>query len=191
MDTWVLNTAGELLQRIEDEDKDVIAITNGEDMYEELEFEYGTVKFEQVKAKEAGKDYTFNYFTVRGDEKGTQLFEFMADNCTHLSTKDNPGAEFSLTRLGAPDAGPNVISTSSEERTESSSGYMFREKWQYGYTIRSHTHSHPTPPDKAITKNEETQDYYFASEITKFYLKTHPTPPKFYRYHGGKYYQYY
>ena len=186
MDTWVLNTAGELLQRIEDEDKDVIAITNGEDMYEELEFEYGTVKFEQVKAKEAGKDYTFNYFTVRGDEKGTQLFEFMADNCTHLSTKDNPGAEFSLTQLGTPENGPNVISTSSEERTESSFGYMFREKWQYGYNFRAFTHSHPTQPGDLL----DQADSKMQKSLYDFAQKKRVNPPKIKIYHNKNYYEY-
>jgi len=86
-----------------------------------------------------GKKYTFDLYTVKGDDKAKEMFEFMATN-----TK----VEWSQTLIGAKKDQKSILSTSHEKYTEAGQGYVLAT----GYTIRGHNHNHsdnntPSPSD--------------------------------------------
>ncbi len=87
-----------------------------------------------------GNNYTFDLYTVKGDEFATELFEFLAINTD---------VEWSHTFIGGPDSQKSVLSTSHIENSEAGQAYLFRNGW----TIKAHNHSHPynntpSPSDK-------------------------------------------
>ena len=74
--------------------------------------------------------YTFDMYTIKGDTKSTELFEFLADNTD---------VEWSQTFVGNFKNETSVLSTSHVENTEAGQAYLLHNGW----TIRAHNHSHP------------------------------------------------
>jgi hypothetical protein len=77
-----------------------------------------------------GKNYTFDMYTVTGDERSAEMFRFVAENSN---------VEWSQTLIGTQQNQKSILSTSRDKDTEAGQGYIFARGW----TIRGHNHSHP------------------------------------------------
>ena len=101
----------------------------------------------------------FDVYQIRGDNNGTSLFEFLADN-----TK----VEWSQMKFGIEgNKGLNVLTTSHMEGTEYGSSSMLFKQFIYGYTMREDIHRHPhnTPKPSGFGKDEGTGDMEYARYI--------------------------
>ena len=78
---------------------------------------------------------SYDVYQVRGDENGTQMFEFMSQNTE---------VEWSQAKTGiAGDKGLNFITTSHNEAMEKGMPRLYNKQLQYGYTVRELNHNHP------------------------------------------------
>ncbi len=107
-----------------------------------------------------GQKYTFDMYTVKGDGKATELFEFMSTN-----TK----VEWSQTLIGTAKDGKSILSTSHDKDTEAGQGYVFA----YGWTIRGHKHSHPYSniPSRSDKSWANTVNTNFANAKLQIFFK--------------------
>ncbi len=160
-DVWEINKRGKVVNHIEDETKDAFYMVDKKGNRidgKELSFQYGTIENYQSQYSDEAKT-TFDWYSVRGDENGTQLFEFFANNTT---------VEFSQLMLGQKgDNGLNIISTSHEKSKERSSRFLFDNQYRFGYTIREYNHNHPsnTPyPSGLINRGS---DIWISDYVTK------------------------
>jgi hypothetical protein len=106
----------------------------GNKNYNSISFEYGTVTSVQEKSlKTDAGEVTLTMFNIKGDDKATQLFEFMS----------NPGVttnvEWSHDKIGTEKSEKNVVGTIHLPKN-TVQGYYLSKK---GYTIREDNHSHP------------------------------------------------
>ena len=99
-------------------------------------------------------------YTVKGDGKATELFEFMSTN-----TK----VEWSQTLIGTAKDGKSILSTSHDKDTEAGQGYVFA----YGWTIRGHKHSHPYSniPSRSDKSWANTVNTKFANAKLQIFFK--------------------
>ena len=184
MDVWEIDSIGRIISRTENKDKDeVFTVTSSGDTTS-VSFAYGTI--EQQENRKVGDEVKYTWFDVRGDENGTKLFEFFANNTT---------VEWSQFMMGVEgDKGLNVISTSHDEGTDEAGRFLLMNKLQYGYTIREHYHNHPnyaiTPSGRKSTENGKLKgDYGFATWISRYtrnkstkyfiYVRNHELVPYF------------
>lgn len=159
MDVWEIDSIGRIISRTENKDKDeVFTVTSSGDTTS-VSFAYGTI--EQQENRKVGDEVKYTWFDVRGDENGTKLFEFFANNTT---------VEWSQFMMGVEgDKGLNVISTSHELGEENAAPFLMENKLMNGYTIRQYIHNHPG----GSTKPSGEVDW------------THPKTGK--KYHAGTY----
>ena len=158
--------------------------------YPLIAFDYGTVlntrsvSFMNPSTK---KKDSYDVFTVRGDKRGEELFEFLVGYITNGS-----GVEFSIAKTGMPDEKGLVFITTSHTRParmmvdgkhvivahEYGMEYLLKGRLTYDssgrgryYTIREITHSH------IANKNPSKGDLKFFYGINEI-LKTsgHPIP---------------
>ena len=94
-DIWTLNNIGEIQNYKKDDKIDRIQMENGVN----IDFEYGTISGPT-------KNENNNLFSVKGDNAGTSLFEFLAFNVAQTST------EVGLLRTGKDSSGQNYIGVS-------------------------------------------------------------------------------
>ena len=100
----------------------------------ELIFKYGTVESFKSQYFDKEKNLSFDYYNVKGDSNGKQLFEFFATNTS---------VEWSQLLLGKNETnGLNIISTSHMNDTEKGIIFLYNKQYKYGYTIRGHIHNH-------------------------------------------------
>lgn len=160
-DIWELNTQGKVVNHIKDQNKDVFYMVDSKGNRidgKEISFEYGTIEKYQSQYSNKAKT-TFDWYNVRGDENGTRLFEFFANNTI---------VEFSQLLLGQNgDKGLNIISTSHEQSTERSINFLLDSQYKNGYTIRGHNHNHPenTPYPSGLYTGKS--DIGFSNNLTK------------------------
>ena len=95
-----------------------------------------------------GTVYTFDMYTIKGYDKATEVFEFLASN-THV--------EWSQTFVGNVNDETCVISTSHVENTEAGQAYLLH----LGWTILAHNHSHP------FSNNPSRSDKIWANAVNK------------------------
>ncbi len=144
-DIWSVNDDGCLaLERETNDDFDII-VTRSD--WEERNIDEGLKVDKGIFQNQWGRTllqkkpleiYDVDFMNVTGDEKASELFNFLADNTA---------VEWSHTMIGAEEDQQNVISTS-HRRKEAGAGYLFAK----GYIIREHIHNHfkskiPSPAD--------------------------------------------
>ncbi len=159
-DDYEINKKGEVVNRIKNEERDAFFMVDKKGKRiegKEVIFESGTIEKFQSQYSDEYKT-VLDWYNVRGDENGKQLFEFFSNNTT---------SEFSQLQLGEKgEKGLNIVSTSHQERRESSIIYLLENQYKHGYTIRGHNHNHPnnTPyPSGLLTGGS---DIGFASYLT-------------------------
>ena len=185
-DVWLLDKQGNFQSRITDKEKDAFYIVEsykndndyqvakddyGNDIV--IELEYGTVINHWQRSYEGGVD---DIYKVRGDDNGTELFEFFADNITGKS-----GVEFGLTETGFEgNQGLDFITSSHQVRKEGGFIRLFNTQLRFGYTIRRHTHSHRVSAfPSGLGKGKTTGDMAVLKDIVSSFEKTGRKPPVF------------
>jgi RHS repeat-associated protein len=186
MTDFEINSTGKVVNRIENTERDAFFMVDKKGNRiegKELTFDYGTVENFQSQYSDEAKT-TFDWYNVRGDDNGKQLFEFFANNTT---------VEFSQLQLGQKgDNGLNIISTSHEKSTERCVNFLLDNKYKFGYTIRGHNHNHPgnTPYPSGLKTRDS--DIGFSNYLTNASLKNGSGVPvfKIYLSKTGKYVNY-
>jgi RHS repeat-associated protein len=148
-DVWEVNATGEIVNRIKDKTQDAFfmvakdadgnyqrtftADADGNKTYNSISFEYGTVESQRTTAINSTDSY--DTYKVRGDDNGTQMFEFMSQNTN---------VEWSQAQTGvAGDKGLNFLTTSHDNSTERGMSNLYSGQLYAGYTIRELNHNHP------------------------------------------------
>ncbi len=133
-DLYFFNDNGKLLERITNEEFDRIAVLNEKGVETaSLVLDYGTI--ESAKTIDY-KDGTIDILKVRGDQNGTDIFEFFVDNTS---------VEFTQIKCGEEGAkGLNFVVSGHDPEREPGQAYLVRDQLQYGYHVREHIHNHPS-----------------------------------------------
>ncbi|MDR0825378.1 MAG: DUF6443 domain-containing protein [Prevotella sp.] len=174
-DVWEINGQGEIVQRIEDKTQDAFYMVaqdadgnyqrtyttdeNGNKTYDSITFEYGTIESQTTTTYSLdGRSIdTYDVYQVRGDEKGTALFNFLGNNVTGSSSM----VEIGQAKTGIEGAnGLNFVTTGHQHRQEPGMSYLLAGQLYYGYTIRELNHSHPVNPTASLG------DMQFKSQVT-------------------------
>ena len=160
-DEWEINKKGEVVRHIENKEKDGFYMVDKDGNRIDgqfVEFDYGTVENAQSQYHDES-NRLFDWYQVRGNENGKQLFELLARNTE---------VEWGHTQMGkSGNEGLNIITTSHEKSREGCFNFLYRNKYKYGYTIRRHSHSHPgnTPYPSGLENGKA--DIGFARTLTK------------------------
>ncbi len=149
-DVWEIDHAGNIIRRIEDTTQDAFFMVDnkgnrtytvdesGNKIYNSISFEYGTVESQRTIGINSTESY--DIYQVRGDDKGTALFEFLGNNVTGSSTM----VEVSQAMTGiAGDKGLNFITTAHQGKSEPGITHLLNGQLLHGYTIRELNHTHP------------------------------------------------
>lgn len=184
-DIFRFNQKGELLERITDDTKDLLQmqIGAGDDVkiIDGPQFEYGTIENCRTIPGIEGRNDKATILQIRGDENGKSAFEFFADNGSVELSHFQTGLE--------GDNGLNFITTSHTVGEEFGGGALIKFQLTYDYTVRTHTHYHPSqnlnPSDADIIFRDRVRIYInFTNTQFKIYVKDES-------YYGGKgYYNY-
>lgn len=138
-DEYDLNESGNIVARRENNSADIFRFVDKDGKAidgESISFKYGTV--ENARTQKI-KDGSMDVYKVRGDANAKKLYEFVVDG-----TKGN-AIEWSWFETGeVGNKGLNFVSTSHERRKDRSASALFNEQLNQGYTIRQHTHNHPS-----------------------------------------------
>ena len=121
---------------------------------------------------------TYDVFKIRGDNNGTRLFEFLADNITKQT-----GVEISHAKTGlSGNKGLNFISfghampkeiNNQRIASEFSMSYLLEGQLLHGYTIRELNHSHPFSNKASLNDNN------FAQKVKSYLLQEKHSIPSF------------
>ncbi|MCD7971298.1 MAG: hypothetical protein LUG18_01315 [Candidatus Azobacteroides sp.] len=171
-DIWEINQDGEIINQIKDKSQDAFymvqknndgeyeRITNSDGSELGISFKYGTV--ETQKSLSYSPDGTsvsyFDVYKVRGDDNGTQMFEFMSQNTN---------VEWSQAKTGiVGDKGLNFLTTSHISNAEAGMLHLFAGQLYAGYTIRELNHNHPNNTPRPSGLSDGTSDIGFSNTIT-------------------------
>ena len=129
----------------------------------------GSKKTQFVRGKRSNgeaEDYYPDLYSVTGDDKAKDIFEFMAQNTD---------VEWSQTKVGTNRSQKNFISTSHKEASEAGQSWLLSK----GYTIRGHNHSHP------YQQYPSDSDINWAMEVSQKFPNV-----ELYIFHNGQYHEY-
>ena len=172
-DDYEINRRGRVVKRIETKERDAFFKVNkkGERIEgKELILGYGTIENFKTEYSDDEK-VTFDWYNVRGDNNGKQLFEFLSNNTN---------VEWSQLLLGQKgDKGLNLISTSHETGKDRSINFLLESQYKFGYTIRGHNHNHPKNTPYPSGLDSRKSDIGFANNLTDISLKNGSGVPDF------------
>ena len=174
-DIWEINNNGETVSRTTNTDMDRFELVNDDGSKSCIQFNYGTVEDTRLQTV---KDQIMDVYKIRGDENAKSLFEFFVEGTS------NNGIEWSWFETGIEgDKGLNFISTSHEKGKDSSATELFENQLSNGYSIRSHTHNHPSGNSNNSRKdNSFYQRIIDITEYNKNYRKGANALPIFHIY---------
>ncbi|GHT47544.1 hypothetical protein AGMMS49965_25620 [Bacteroidia bacterium] len=184
MDIWEINQNGDIFNRIKDKTQDAFYMVakdadgnyqrtfttdaEGNKNYNSISFKYGTVESQRTTALNSTD--TYDTYKVKGDNNGTQMFEFMAQNTT---------VEWSQVQTGIEgDKGLNFLTTSHDAATERGIKHLINGQLNSGYVIREFNHSHPTTPYPSGLGTTRKSDIGVVTTITEInkYWKYNVSP---------------
>ena len=176
-DDYDLNEKGYVVARRENKDADTFRFVdkNGETINDNiLSFEYGTVEGYRTQKVKGG---TMDVYKIRGDKNAKQLYEFMVEGTASKKI------EWSWFETGIEgDKGLNFVSTSHMRGNDASAMRLYTSQLKNGYTVRTHTHNHPS--GILIPSGEDLSNYAYIKDMCD-YNKTYST--NFYIYAKEKY----
>ena len=170
MDTYVISPWGSVSERIKNDEYDSLIMLFGASEKESPRLPSGTILEQKVEPIGDGKDCT--YLTVNGDDNGTTLFQFLADNSE---------VEYSQLKCTTDEISElNYIGTSRKNDNEQAAGILIDNQLKKdGTIIREHIHSHPSgllwpsigdiDHAKAVTKTLNRNDIVFKVYTTQAY----------------------
>ena len=177
-DIWRIDDRGHIIEHLETTDVDKFIMVNelnkalvdhdGNEI--SVSFPYGTV-IGQTSHSEPGE---YDVYTIRGDDNGKQLFEFMSQ---HISGSESQ-VEIGLFQTGySGDRGRNYITTGHVKGSEPGLTYLYGTELQRGYSVRTVTHSHP------VSDYSSDSDEKFRDQIKKNQIRNKIRYPNFFIYH--------
>ena len=131
-DIWELNSTGNIVNRISDNNYDQIRIldSKGKITYSSFKFEYGTISELKLSNQNA------TAFEVCGSKNAEEIFEFLAS----YYTKDNGvPMEWGHATLNSTD---DISIIGTNHKTKSIS--LLSELTNEGYSVSSYVHNHPS-----------------------------------------------
>ena len=115
-------------------------------------------------------------YQIKGDNNGTELFEFLANNTL-------PEWSHIKTGLHEDNNAPNFIITSHSHNTEKGAYHLWDNQLKNGYNIREMNHRHsngiPIPSGLPGAKTYGAGDISFARKISKYYKSMGQKSPSF------------
>lgn len=185
-DVWEFDSSGNIVNHIVTKEMDAFYMVNKVDGEWQrtgagLEYEYGTIESQKTYTYSPDGETIGSYdvFQVRGDDNGTALFNFMADNITGSGSQVEVGQI--MTGIEG-DAGLNFITTSHTARREYGMSNLIRGQVGYGYTVREINHSHPNSAYPSGLRNRNG-DIGAATIYTEAYRRAGQNIPNFNIYH--------
>lgn len=191
-DIWEINDGGRIINRIKDKTQDAFYMVakdaddnyqrtfttdaEGNKNYNSISFKYGTVESQRSISYSPDGITTdiYDVYKVRGDDKGTTLFEFLGNNVTGSSSMVEVGqAKTGIER----DKGLNFITNGHTRRSEPGSSYILSGQLFYGYTVRELNHTHP------ITPVPSSSDNLYKTQVSNSYRSRGMGVPNFNIYH--------
>ena len=173
MDIWEINNKGRVVNHIETTEHDAFYMVDKKGIRikdKELIFKYGTVESFKSQYSDMAKT-SFDWYNIRGDSNGKQLFEFFATNSS---------VEWSQLLLGeSGNNGLNIISTSHMTNTEQSIPFLLNSQYKYNYSIRGHIHNHPNNSPFPSGLKTQKGDILFAKYLAKYSSKNNKSTPFF------------
>ena len=163
-DIWFVGQQGKVQGTMTCEQMDMMIIVENEKIKCAKVFDYGTVKsHETKKAKynEKNKDKPYEEFVIVDDEKGTEVFEFLAENTV---------VEWSQFKTDGKDGPDNYVSTSYCVDTDFSGNEVFLAHFRE-FSIREAIHNHPSntaKPSGIDFDPDRPGDVQFAAWIDKY-----------------------
>jgi hypothetical protein len=172
-DDYTVNQKGEisLSKKTEDKNDNLIALgKNGKIEYDDdgkllnksHQLDKGILN--NINEGETKRGEKYNYFNVKGDDKATGTFEFLATNTN---------VEWSQNKFGTD---KNIISTSKDEGKEPGGGAIMHSLLKNGYSVRENIHSHPFRtnsklfgPSGYLDGDQNSGDKDFASWLNRNY----------------------
>ena len=144
-----------------------------------ITFDYGTIEshrpqsgiYQKRNADSTRSEEvtTIDILKVRGDENGTKLFEFFADNTSVEWNQAKTGVE--------GNKGLNFLTTGHIEYTEPGIAALINGQLSGGYTIRELNHNHPSGtavPSGIPGLTGTSGDVPFAKTVMEWYEKAYP-----------------
>lgn len=191
-DVWEINDEGRIINRIKDKSQDAFYMVaqdadgnyqrtfttddDGNKNYNSISFKYGTIESQRSisYSRDGITTDVYDVYKVRGDDKGTELFEFLGINVTGSSSM----VEIGQAKTGVEGAkGLNFITTGHERRSEPGSSYILSGQLFYGYTVRELNHTHP------VTPKSSSSDNLYKIQVSSFYRSRGIGVPNFNIYH--------
>ena len=139
-DVWEIDNNGRIVRRIEDKTQDSFYLVaqnedgeyertytedeEGNKIYDCVSFAYGTIESQRsITFSPDGKSVdVYDVYSIRGDDNGKRLFEFLAENVTN-----NSNVEIGHAMTGIEgDKGLNFVTTSHEIGKENGLAQLFR-----------------------------------------------------------------
>ena len=179
-DEWDMNKKGKVVKRVENKNEDSFHIVDSDGNRIKgkfITFEYGSVKDERhnnikTRTREGGiQDTEVTTFDVTGDEKATELFEFMAN-------PENTDVEWTHAKIGTKNSNKNLVGTSHDEASTAAGGYL-RDT---GYTLKEVAHNHPSG-NSYNSRNDR-------HSALKYKARNNNVILKIYTHHNHKYTEY-
>ena len=174
MDIWEIDERGIVRKytKTESEDAFYLVRENNEGVLERtgdyISFEYKTISYKKISSGD--KDHPYDFFELRGDDKGKALFEFFANNTS---------VEWGHFLLGiSGEKGLNIISSSHQEDSDQAAVFLYNNRLVYGYTIRSFNHYHPSnscypsPQDVGTAFIIERRQLRLGRKLPTFFIYT-------------------
>ncbi len=192
-DIWEINSEGEIINRIKDKTQDAFYMvakdadgnyqrtqttdTEGNTIDVGISFEYGTVtgvRTTTVNVKNSYGSITptkLTTFEMKGDDKATQLFEFMAN------PSETTNVEWSHAKVGTESSERNIVGTSHSQSSTAVGHYLGAT----GYTIREVNHNHPSGVGRPSGRDlQGAKLYHERNKNTILNIYTHPS--RYFRY---------
>jgi len=179
---YEVNSSGKVVNTFENKKSDNFYMVDDDGNRIEgqsVTFDYGTIESHRSQSGTYQKRNndgtrstevtTIDIFKVRGDENGTRLFEFFADNTNVEWSQAKTGIEGSK--------GLNFVTTGHIEYSEPGMSALINGQLSGGYTLREFNHNHPggTPvPSGTPGFTGDTGDVSFAKAVTEWYKKVYP-----------------
>ena len=163
-DEWEINSQGQIVNRIETKKHDAFYIVDDDNKRIEgksVSFKYGTV-LKNFMSHDRDK-HEYDVYEIRGDARGTELYEFLSDNTT---------VEWSLSQFGIKgNKGLNFLITSHEKDEEGGITDLISKQLRYGYYLRNTSHSHPGKLRYPSGLEYRDKDIGFAKYVEGFFGK--------------------
>ncbi len=164
--TYAVDSVGYITKLTDDKEFDTIIIKKSDGSEAMWKGDYGTIKDAYHLRYTASRKNICDYFEIKGDKKGKEIFEFLAEN---FSAKFSP-IEWGLYQTGKSDKdGINYVGNGYSPETNPFDPNLFNYVLKPDkIKIRNHYHSHPdNVPYPSKSEKGTKGDIPFAKQLSR------------------------